>query len=76
MRELYLVSAPVPGGHYGKAQSHARPGQVSGDGIPEQVHGVGPRQVAGGVWDNLTGNCFAVDFLQIPIATNFIESCR
>lgn len=49
----YLVSAPVPRGQDGQAQSHARPGQVSGDGIPEEMHRVLPGQVASCVGDNL-----------------------
>ena len=74
MLKTYLVSAPVPGGQYGEAQSHAGPGEVSGDGISEQVHGVGPWQVAGAVGDNLTGHRYAVHALQVFIPANLVKS--
>lgn len=49
----YLVGAPVPRGQDGQTQSHARPGQVSADGISEEMHSVPPGQVASCVGDNL-----------------------
>lgn len=71
----YLVGAPVPRGQYGEAQGHAGPGQVSGDGVPEQVHGVLAWQVAGTVGDDLTGHCGAVHALQVPKSPDLVESC-
>lgn len=71
----YLVRAPVPRGQYGEAQGHARPRQVSGDGVPEQMHGVLAWQVAGAVGDDFTGHCHAVHMLQVPKSTNLVESC-
>lgn len=72
---MYLVRAPVPGGQYGEPQSHARPGQVSSDGVSKQVHGVLTWQVAGTVGNDLTGHCHAVHMLQVAEATNLVESC-
>lgn len=72
---MYLVRAPVPGGQYGEPKRHARPGQVSGDGVSEQVHGVLTRQVAGTVGNDLTGHCHAVHMLQVAEAANLVESC-
>lgn len=72
---MYLVGAPVPRGQYGEAQSHAGPRQVSGDGVPEQVHGVLAWQVAGAVGDDLTGHCRAVHVLQVPKSTDLVEGC-
>lgn len=72
---VYLVRAPVPRGQYGEAQGHARPRQVSGDGVPEQVHGVLAWQVAGAVGNDFTGHCHAVHVLQVPKAANLVESC-
>lgn len=72
---MYLVGAPVPGGQYEEPQSHAGPGQVSIDGVSEQVHGVLTRQVAGTVGNYLTGHRQAVDVLQVAVATNLVESC-
>lgn len=72
---MYLVGAPVPRGQYGEAQSHAGPRQVSGNGIPEQVHGILAWQVAGTVGNDLTGHCQAVHMLQVPKSTNLVESC-
>lgn len=72
----YLVRAPVPGGQDGDTQSHARPGQVSRDGVPEQVHGVLSGQVAGAVGDDLAGHGRAVHVLQVAKATDLVESCR
>lgn len=71
----HLVRAPVPGCQYGEAQSHARPGQVSGDGVPKQVHGILSGQVAGAVGDDLAGHGRAVDLLQVAKATDLVESC-
>lgn len=73
--QTYLVRAPVPGGQYGETQSHARPGQVPGDCVPEQVHGVLPGQVAGAVGNDLAGHGHAVHVLQVAKATNLVESC-
>lgn len=72
---MYLVRAPVPGGQYGDSQSHARPGQVSGDGVPEQVHGVLSGHVAGAVGDDLAGHGRAVHVLQVAKASDLVESC-
>lgn len=71
----HLVRAPVPGSQYGETQSHARPGQVSGDSIPEQVHGVLSGQVAGAVGNDLAGHRHAVHLLQVAKATDLVESC-
>lgn len=71
----HLVRAPVPGGQYGETQSHARPGQVSCNSVPEQVHGVLSRQVAGAVGDDLAGHGHAVHLLQVAKATNLVEGC-
>jgi len=73
---VYLVSAPVPGGQYEKAQGHAGPGQVSGYGVSEQVHGVGSWQMTGAVGDDLAWHCYTVYTLQAVIATNLVESLR
>lgn len=43
-----LIGAPVPGGLNGESKDQARPRQVSGNGIPENVEGVCPRLVAAG----------------------------
>lgn len=72
---MYLVRAPVPGGEYGEAQSHAGPGQVSGDGVSEQVHGILSWQVAGAVGNDLTWHGHAVHTLQVAITTDLIEGC-
>lgn len=72
---MYLVSAPVPGGQYGEPQRHAGPGQVPGDGVSEQVHGVLARQVAGAVGDDLTRNRHAVHALQVAVAADLVEGC-
>lgn len=71
----YLVRAPVPGGQYSETQSHAGPGQVSGDGVSEQVHGVLARQVAGAVGNDLAGHGHTVHVLQVAKATDLVESC-
>lgn len=72
---VYLVRAPVPGGQYSESQSHAGPGQVSSDGVSEQVHGVLTGQVASAVGDDLAWHRHAVHTLQVAIATNLIEGC-
>lgn len=72
---MYLVRTPVPGGQDEEPKSHAGPGQVSSDGVSEQVHGVLTRQVAGAVGNNLTGHRQAVDALQVAVAANLVESC-
>lgn len=72
---FYLVGAPVPRGQDGEAQRHARPGQVSADGVPEEVHGVLAGQVAGAVGNDFTGHCYAVHVLQVPKSTDLVESC-
>lgn len=71
----YLVRAPVPHGQDGEAQGHARPRQVSADGVPEQVHGVLAGQVAGAVGNGFAGHCHAVHMLQVPKSANLVESC-
>ncbi len=72
---MYLVRAPVPGGQYGEAQSHAGPGQVSSDSVSEQVHGVLTGQVAGTVGNDLTGHSHAVHALQVAVTANLVEGC-
>lgn len=71
----YLVRAPVPSGQYSETQSHAGPGQVSGDGVPEQVHCVLSGQVAGAVGNDLARHGHAVHVLQVAKATDLVESC-
>lgn len=73
--EMYLVGAPVPGGQYGEPQGHSWPGQVSSDGVSEQVHGVLTWQVTRTVGNNLTGHCHAVHMLQVTIATDLVKCC-
>lgn len=72
---MYLVGAPVPRSQYGEPQCHARPGQVSSDGVSEQVHGVLTWQVAGTVWNDLTGHRHAVHTLQVTVPSNLVEGC-
>lgn len=74
--QTYLVRAPVPGGKYGETQSHAGPGQVSGDRVPEQVHGVLTGQVTGAVGNDLAGHGRAVHMFQVAKATDLVERCR
>lgn len=71
----YLVGTPVPSGQYGEPQCHARPGQVSGDRVSEQVHGVLTWEVTRTVGNDLTGHCHAVHLLQITIASDLVEGC-
>lgn len=72
---MYLVGAPVPGSQYGEPQCHTRPGQVSSDGVSEEVHGILAWQVAGAVGNDLTGHCHAVHALQVTISTNLVKGC-
>lgn len=72
---MYLVGAPIPGGQYGEPQSHAGPGQVSSDGVSEEVHGVLTWQVAGTVGNDLFGHCHAIHMLQFAVAADLFESC-
>lgn len=71
-----LVSAPIPCCKDGEAKGHAGPGKVTCHRVSEQVHGVGSRQVARCVRDDLCGYCIQVDFLQIVIAVDFVKCCQ
>lgn len=73
---VYLVGAPVPGGQYGEPQGHARPRQVTSDGVSKQMHGVFTWQVAGAVGNDLTGHRHTVHPLQVVVATNLVKCCR
>lgn len=72
----HLVSAPVPGGHDGQAQGHPSPWEVSCGSIPEHVHGVCSRQVAGGIGDGPGGDGLGIRRLQLLITTDLVESWR
>lgn len=72
---MYLVRAPVPRGQDGDPQGHAGPGQVPGDGVSEQVHGVVTWQVTRTVGNDLTGHRQAIDLLQVTVASNLVEGC-
>lgn len=70
---MYLVGAPVPSGQYGQPQCHSRPGQVSGDSVSEQVHGVVTWQVTRTVGNDPTGHRHAVHSFQVTIPSNLIK---
>lgn len=72
----HLVSAPVPGGHDGQTKGHPSPWEVSCGGVPEHMHGVCSRQVAGGVGDGPGRGGLGICRLQLLIATNLVESWR
>lgn len=72
---MYLVGAPVPSGQYGEPQRHSRPGQVSRDGVSEQVHGILAGQVTRTVGNDLPGHRHAVHPLQVIISSYFVEGC-
>lgn len=72
----HLVSAPVPGGHDGQTKGHPSPWEVSCGRVPEHMHGVCSRQVAGGVGDGPRGDGLGICRLQLLIATDLVESWR
>lgn len=72
----HLVSAPVPGGHDGQTKGHPSPWEISCGRVPEHMHGVCSRQVAGGVGDGPGGDGLGVCRLQLLITANLVESWR
>lgn len=72
----HLVSAPVPGGHDGQTKGHPSPREVSCGRVPEHMHGVCSRQVAGGVGDGPGGDGLGIRRLQLLITTDLVESWR
>lgn len=72
----HLVSAPVPGGHDGQTKGHPSPREVSCGRVPEHVHGVSSRQVAGGVGDGPGGDGLGIGCLQLLVTTDLVESWR
>lgn len=72
--ETHLVSAPVPGGQDGQTKGHPCPWEVPCVGVSEHVHGVCTWQVAGGVDDGPGGNSLGIDFCQLLVSTDPVES--
>lgn len=71
---LYLVGAPAPKGQHRETKYKARPRNVSGDWIPEQMKGICTWQVTGRVWDYDLRYCCAVSLLKSFIPANLFKS--
>ena len=73
----HLVCAPVPRGLDGESEHQAGPGQVSCDGVPEDVEGVWSRCVTllADVHSDEGGDGFHVLGLEARVASHLVESC-
>lgn len=70
----HLIGAPVPGGLDGESEDEAGPGQVTCDGVPEQVEGVGARLVAlGADVARDVGDGLEVERVEIFITSHLVE---
>lgn len=73
---IYLVSAPAPKSQHRETKYEARPGNVSCNGIPEQMEGICTWEVTGCVWDRDLWDCCAVLLLKSFIPANFFKSWK